>query len=45
MGLQGVLSTDAGDFGRKNGGRKWLVGNYQAGDAVFHHACGSCFPT
>ena len=40
MGRQGMLSVDAGDFAAKQGGgRKWLIGDYEAGDAVFHHSC------
>jgi len=35
-----MLSCDAGEFGAKEGGgRRWLIGDYDAGDAVFHHAC------
>lgn len=36
----GLLSHDLAQFTRENGGgRKWLIGDYQAGDAVFHHSC------
>lgn len=36
----GMLSKDPGRFAREIGqGRKWLVGDYRAGDAVFHHSC------
>ena len=35
-----MLSHDAGAFAREKGnGRKWLIGDYEAGDAVFHDNC------
>ena len=40
MMATGMLSCDAGEYGaNEGGGRRWLVGDYEAGDAVFHHAC------
>ena len=37
-----MLSHDAGAFARERGeGRKWLIGDYEAGDAVFHDSCRS----
>ncbi len=45
MNAQGMLSCDAGHFGEtEGGGRRWLVGDYEAGDAVFHHARESSTP-
>lgn len=42
----GMLSKDAAQFAKDVGqGRKWLIGDYQAGDAVFHHSCTSMTPT
>ncbi|GMK59219.1 hypothetical protein CspeluHIS016_0702340 [Cutaneotrichosporon spelunceum] len=35
MGPNGVLSSDPGEFARTHG-RRWLVGDYAAGDVVFH---------
>ena len=36
----GMVSKDLPAFTREVGkGRKWLIGDYQAGDAVFHHSC------
>jgi hypothetical protein len=33
MTAKGGLGNDAGDFARSQGnGRKWLIGDYQAGD-------------
>jgi phytanoyl-CoA hydroxylase len=38
MGHRGMLAADAGAFARnEGGGRNWLVGDYEAGDVVFHH--------
>ena len=40
MKAQGMLSCDAGEYGAtEGGGRRWLIGDYEAGDAVFHHSC------
>lgn len=40
MQAQGMLSRDAGHYGRTEGqGHKWLIGDYEAGDVVFHHSC------
>lgn len=36
---RGNLSRDAGKFARDNGGRRWLIADYEAGDVVFHHPC------
>ena len=42
MASAGMLSTDAGAFSRAlGGGRKWLIGDFEAGDVVFHHSCKS----
>jgi phytanoyl-CoA hydroxylase len=36
----GMVAKDLGQFTKERGaGRKWLIGDYQAGDAVFHHSC------
>ncbi|GFZ51558.1 hypothetical protein JCM24511_09325 [Saitozyma sp. JCM 24511] len=38
MTAKGGLGNDAGVFARSRAnGRKWLIGDYEAGDAVFHH--------
>ncbi|GFZ44386.1 hypothetical protein JCM24511_02108 [Saitozyma sp. JCM 24511] len=38
MTAKGGLGWDAGKFAVEEGrGRKWLLGDYEAGDAVFHH--------
>ena len=45
MTSPGGVAWDAYEFAKsKGGGRKWLVGDYEAGDAVFHlmRKCG-CF--
>lgn len=35
-----MLSTDANEFGVSEApNHKWLIGDYEAGDAVFHHSC------
>jgi len=35
-----MLDTDANGFAAREGpGLKWLIGDYEAGDAVFHHTC------
>lgn len=38
MNSDGFLSHDAEEFGRTRGGGRlrWLVGDYEAGDVVFH---------
>lgn len=36
MDATGLLSRDPGAFAREHGGHKWLIGDYEAGDAVFH---------
>lgn len=37
---RGNLSRDAGKFAKEEGGgRRWLIGDYEAGDVVFHHPC------
>lgn len=36
MGKFGQLSDDAGDFTMKHGRHRWLAGNFEAGDVVFH---------
>jgi phytanoyl-CoA hydroxylase len=36
MDATGVLSRDPGSFSREHGNHRWLVGNYEAGDVVFH---------
>ncbi|KAK8870140.1 hypothetical protein IAR55_000710 [Kwoniella newhampshirensis] len=39
MAAQGFLSRDAVGYAREvGGGRRWLIGDYEAGDAVFHHS-------
>lgn len=39
MDATGMLSRDPGAFGRTHApGARWLVGDFRAGDAVFHHA-------
>lgn len=39
MDATGMLSMDPGTFGRQFGeNRKWLIGDYEAGDIVFHHS-------
>ena len=39
----GMVAKDLARFTREKGaGRKWLIGDYQAGDAVFHHSCEDC---
>jgi hypothetical protein len=36
----GMVHQDLAQFTiEMGGGRKWLIGDYQAGDAVFHHSC------
>lgn len=38
----GMVASDLAQFTRERGrGRKWLIGDYRAGDAVFHHSCES----
>lgn len=38
MARDGQLTHDADEFGRERGqGRRWLVGDYEAGDVVFHN--------
>lgn len=38
MARDGQLAHDAAEFGRVRGeGRRWLVGDYEAGDVVFHN--------
>lgn len=37
MADRGNLSRDAGKFAREQGGRRWLIGDYEAGDVVFHN--------
>ena len=40
MTEKGGLGWDAGKWSKEHGGgRKWLLGDYEAGDAVFHHMC------
>jgi hypothetical protein len=40
MLTNGMLSYNAGEFGQDvGGGRRWLIGDYEAGDIVFHHSC------
>jgi len=47
MTQKGGLAWDAGEFARSQGrGRRWLIGDYEAGDVVFHlmhtiHASGA----
>jgi hypothetical protein len=42
MTSTGMLDTDASGFAERQGlGLKWLIGDYEAGDAVFHHTCKS----
>ena len=36
MGKFGQLSNDAGDFTNRHGRHRWLAGNFEAGDVVFH---------
>ena len=36
MGKFGQLSNDAGDFTNNHGRLRWLAGNFEAGDVVFH---------
>lgn len=36
---RGMIDRDAPAFTRRHGGNKWLVGDYEAGDVVFHNAC------
>ena len=37
MTSPGGVAWDAAEFARSSGkGRRWLVGDYEAGDAVFH---------
>lgn len=38
MMATGLLSSDPGAFAAEHGGHRWLVGNYEAGDVVFHSA-------
>ncbi|GFZ43107.1 hypothetical protein JCM24511_00825 [Saitozyma sp. JCM 24511] len=40
MLTNGMLSYNAGEFGQDaGGGSRWLIGDYEAGDIVFHHSC------
>ena len=34
----GVLTQGAKEFARRNGGRRWLITEYEAGDVVLHNA-------
>ncbi|KAM0750879.1 hypothetical protein T439DRAFT_356613 [Meredithblackwellia eburnea MCA 4105] len=37
---KGFLASDPPEFAAKDGkGKRWLVGDYEAGDVVFHHPC------
>ncbi|BEI83097.1 hypothetical protein CcaverHIS002_0309650 [Cutaneotrichosporon cavernicola] len=36
MDSTGVLCRDPGSFAREHGNHRWLIGNYEAGDVVFH---------
>lgn len=36
MAATGLLSSDPGTFAREHGGYRWLIGDYEAGDVVFH---------
>jgi len=39
----GMAAKDLAQFTKeRGGGRKWLIGDFQAGDAVFHHSCKGC---
>lgn len=42
MTSTGMLDADAHGFAEREArGQKWLIGDYEAGDAVFHHTCKS----
>lgn len=39
----GMVTEDLAQFTKERGeGRKWLIGDFQAGDAIFHHSCKDC---
>ena len=39
MTTGGIISVDVQAFSAEHGGHSWLIGDYEAGDAVFHHSC------
>ena len=44
MTSTGMLDADAHGFAEREArGQKWLIGDYEAGDAVFHHTCKSAW--